>query len=405
MKRFLSLLLSLALLASLAVLPVSAAEILDPETDLAYIDIRSDYSKVIHDNTIVIETDFDGTVSSYLDPVVNVYSGASTFEIVNANPDPNHHLELIFTGYPVQPNGAFRADGMNDISYTVSYEDLCPYPIDETDTPLMIQAMEVVPVDIPFGVWADDPADVVVGLELYSVYTDPATGNVDAYVYEYFFLSSTLGLSDGLGILPYDVNLSALGSESTPEPPSDNPTAPPTGSTAFTDVPADHPYLDAIYWAVENGITYGAGNNMFQPERTCMRGEVVTFLWRLAGCPKMYGVQNPFKDLKPGDYCYDAALWAVDTGITSGTGDGTTFSPNKTCTTAETQVFVWNFFGKPVLDHGTHPVYDLVSDCGWYADAAAFMIGAEVYPEEKLPTILGNCPRAEIMYYMYAFLG
>ena len=56
---------------------------------------------------------------------------------------------------------------------------------------------------------------------------------------------------------------------------------PAAGSTAsFIDVPADAYYASAVFWAVENGITAGVGNGKFDPDATCTRGQIATFLYR-----------------------------------------------------------------------------------------------------------------------------
>ena len=50
--------------------------------------------------------------------------------------------------------------------------------------------------------------------------------------------------------------------------------------TSFADVPADSYYAQAVAWAVENGITAGVGNGCFDPNSTCTRGQIATFLYR-----------------------------------------------------------------------------------------------------------------------------
>ena len=52
------------------------------------------------------------------------------------------------------------------------------------------------------------------------------------------------------------------------------------GSASFADVPADSYYAQAVAWAIENGITAGVGNGRFDPNATCTRGQIATFLWR-----------------------------------------------------------------------------------------------------------------------------
>ncbi|UQT48703.1 S-layer homology domain-containing protein [Flavonifractor plautii] len=115
----------------------------------------------------------------------------------------------------------------------------------------------------------------------------------------------------------------------------------------FTDVPADAWYAGAVAWAVEQGITSGTGNGKFSPDGSCTRAQMVTFLWRVNGSPGI-GTANPFSDVSSDAYYYDAVLWAVEQGITGGTGDGK-FSPDAPCTRAQMATFLWRANGSPRL--------------------------------------------------------
>ena len=111
----------------------------------------------------------------------------------------------------------------------------------------------------------------------------------------------------------------------------------------FTDVPEGSFYYKAVLWAVEKGITSGTGGKTFSPKRECTRSEVVTFLWRAAGKPEPTTTDNPFKDVVEGSFYYKAVLWAVEQGITKGTS-ATTFSPGKTCTRGEVVTFLYRAY-------------------------------------------------------------
>ena len=108
---------------------------------------------------------------------------------------------------------------------------------------------------------------------------------------------------------------------------------------SFTDVPSDAFYANAVKWAVENGITEGVGNNRFDPNGQCTRGQVVTFLWRAAGKPTV-SANVSFSDVQPGAFYYEAVKWAVANGITQGVG-GNRFAPNDTCTRAQVVTFLY----------------------------------------------------------------
>ena len=123
---------------------------------------------------------------------------------------------------------------------------------------------------------------------------------------------------------------------------------PTTSRHPFTDVSYSmgSDFYNAILWANQNGITAGTTTTTFSPNKTCTRAEIVTFLWRYAKKPVGYGSNNPFTDVNKTDHApyYDAILWAVSKGITTGSTT-TTFSPNGTCTRGEAVTFLYRFEG------------------------------------------------------------
>lgn len=128
-----------------------------------------------------------------------------------------------------------------------------------------------------------------------------------------------------------------------------SPSKPTGGSTAgsvtlkpaFTDIPAGSWYEEAVSWAVNNEITTGTGSGLFSPDLFCTRAQAVTFLWRASGSPAPKSMVNPFADVPANAWYRDAMLWAVEQGITKGTGDGTTFSPDLACTRAQIVAFIY----------------------------------------------------------------
>ena len=86
----------------------------------------------------------------------------------------------------------------------------------------------------------------------------------------------------------------------------------------FEDVPEDSFYFLPVLWAVDEGITNGTSATTFNPGGDLLRAQVVTMLWRHAGSPVVQ-IDNPFTDVKDGDWYYNAVLWAVSEGITNGT--------------------------------------------------------------------------------------
>ena len=114
----------------------------------------------------------------------------------------------------------------------------------------------------------------------------------------------------------------------------------------FTDVKSSDYFYKAVLWALENKITTGTGDgSTFEPNANCNRAQIVTFLSRAKnGQPT--SSNNPFKDVAENAYYYNPVLWAVENGITTGTGDGTTFEPNANCTRGQVITFLWRAYTK-----------------------------------------------------------
>ena len=137
----------------------------------------------------------------------------------------------------------------------------------------------------------------------------------------------------------------------------------------FADVlPGDY-YYNAVKWAVEKGITGGTGANTFSPRESCTRGQMVTFLCRAAGSPAPKSAANPFRDVRSTDYYYNAVLWAVENEITTGTG-GDTFSPEATVTRGQTVTFLYRAAGSP--DVAGESSFRDVAESDYFAQAVAW---------------------------------
>ena len=119
--------------------------------------------------------------------------------------------------------------------------------------------------------------------------------------------------------------------------------APRSSTNKFTDVYATThaDYMKAIIWATEQGITTGTGNGKFSPDATCTRAQIVTFLYRFKSNPAVYGSLN-FSDVNKTEHAafYNAILWAVNNKITTGYGNGI-FDPNGTCNRGDAVTFLY----------------------------------------------------------------
>ena len=132
----------------------------------------------------------------------------------------------------------------------------------------------------------------------------------------------------------------------------------------FYDVPNDAFFYEAVKWAVKSGVTNGLTETMFGPYEPCTRAQIVTFLWRAAGSPEPKAMSS-FTDVLSDAYYAKAVAWAIENGITTGTGDGK-FSPDATCTRAQAVTFLFRI-SKTSAD-GTPAFSDVATDA-YYAEA------------------------------------
>ena len=114
----------------------------------------------------------------------------------------------------------------------------------------------------------------------------------------------------------------------------------PVQIAGFTDVMSNDDFARAVPWAVENGIAKPSSKTTFSPNDPCTRGQVVTYIYRWQGSPKTSG-KNPFKDVKPSDTFYNAALWAYKNGFL----EGNTFNGNAPCTRSDALEILWKCSG------------------------------------------------------------
>ena len=169
----------------------------------------------------------------------------------------------------------------------------------------------------------------------------------------------------------------------------------------FTDVQADSFYGPALDHCYAQGWVSGLSADTFGPMRSCVRAQVVTFLWRAAGEPEPEGEENPFVDVKPGEFYYDAVLWAVEQGITTGT-DATHFSPMGACNRAQVVTFLWRAFGEPQAQEGEQPFLD-VQPGSWYEQPVLWAV-EEGITSGMSATAFGpgsKCNRAQIVTFLY----
>lgn len=172
----------------------------------------------------------------------------------------------------------------------------------------------------------------------------------------------------------------------------------------FTDVPSNAYYAGAVDWAVKQGITSGTSAATFSPDVGCTRAQMVTFLWRAAGSPKATRSANPFTDVKADVYYYDAVLWAVEQGITSGT-TASTFAPDTTCTRAHAVTFLWRAASSPAADAAN--AFTDVASGDYFASAVRWAAEKGVTSGTSATTFspAATCTRAQIVTFLYRNAG
>ena len=173
-----------------------------------------------------------------------------------------------------------------------------------------------------------------------------------------------------------------------------------TRLTPFDDVKRGSYAEVPVAWAVETGITYGITASEFGTDDPCKRSQVVTFLWRAAGCPAPKNTTNNFVDVKKGSFYEKAVLWAVENGITVGI-DATHFDPDAPCTRSAVVTFLWRAKGKPAAS-GSIPFKDVPAN-KWYAEPIRWAV-ANGIAYGITNTEFGTettCTRGQVVTFLY----
>ena len=174
---------------------------------------------------------------------------------------------------------------------------------------------------------------------------------------------------------------------------------------AFQDLRDKAFYYEPVIWATENNITAGLSATRFGPDEYCTRGQVVTFLWRVAGCPAPTTTEHPFADVREGAYYYKAMLWAVENGITAGT-TSTTFAPDDPCTRGQVVTFLWRAAGKPTPTATDHSFTD-IRENGYYYKAMLWAvennITAGITKTKFAPD--DTCTRGQVVTFLFRYAG
>ena len=168
----------------------------------------------------------------------------------------------------------------------------------------------------------------------------------------------------------------------------------------FDDVSENDYFHDAVIWAIANGITEGTSDAEFSPAADCTRAQMVTVLWRAAGCPEPNASASGFTDVDMDSYYAKAALWAAEAGITKGTGENL-FSPDAECTRAQMAVFLSRMTGGKA--QGEDFTFSDVAADAYYADAVrwAAEAGITLGTGDGLFSPDAACSRAQMVAFLW----
>ena len=163
----------------------------------------------------------------------------------------------------------------------------------------------------------------------------------------------------------------------------------------FTDVSADAWYAAPVAWAVEQGIPAGTTPTTFGPDDTCTTAQILTFLWRACGSPAP-AASAPFDDVAADSWYAAPAAWAYEEGLVS----GGTFNGESPCTRASTVTYLWKLAGSP--ESGEAAFDDVAADAS-YAQAVSWAV-QEGITAGTGDTTFGpddTCTRSQIMTFLY----
>ena len=175
-----------------------------------------------------------------------------------------------------------------------------------------------------------------------------------------------------------------------------------TGSFSFRDVSRFDYFYDAVKWASENGIASGTSNYTFSPDAVCTRAQTVTFLWRAAGSPMPRYRVSPFTDVNAYDYYYNAVLWAVEQGITTGL-TATTFGPDETVTRGQVATFLYR--AASAAKPNTFNPFTDVKATAYNYNAILWAYDNRITTGTSTTTFSpdASCTRAQIVTFLYRY--
>ena len=176
-----------------------------------------------------------------------------------------------------------------------------------------------------------------------------------------------------------------------------------TASTVsgFKDVTTDKYYAESVEWAVDENITKGVTATAFRPDNTCSQAQILTFIWRSQGSPKVDTVAPivESKNITPANYYYDAVNWGYANGMIDGS-----FNPNSPCARSLAMQYLYQMAGSPSVT-GDGSMQD-VPESARYHDAVYWAIQQGITNGTTGTTFTpaATCTRAQIVTFLWRAL-
>ena len=163
-------------------------------------------------------------------------------------------------------------------------------------------------------------------------------------------------------------------------------------------------WYEPTYELTSKGVVKGYNDQtLFKPANNCTRAQMVTFIWRLAGCPEPDSKESKFSDVVSGKYYFKPVLWACEQGITTGYNDGT-FKPNVTCLRRHAVTFLWRFAGSPEPS-GTEVKFKDVKDTAYYCKPVIWASEKNILAGYEDGTFKpeGECLRRQMVTFLFKY--
>lgn len=176
----------------------------------------------------------------------------------------------------------------------------------------------------------------------------------------------------------------------------------------FTDVAEENWFYDAVQYVYGRGLMNGTSDTIFSPDGTMNRAMLVTILYRLEDEPAVTAA-NAFSDVPADTWYTDAVIWADAHGIVEGVGNQQ-FAPADNITREQMAVMLYRYaqYKGYELKTGADPSQytDAADISSWALDAMEWANAEGLITGRTAATIVpgGTATRAEAATILMRFL-